>query len=115
MQAGQVALIFALSGSVAVALITALASRHGNLMKRGTDMTTIYMNRLKDTELKNDELEQTVQNLREQHIVDLTALQEIRVLKAEITELKNVARKAQALMLGKPVIIFDDTDTTGET
>jgi hypothetical protein len=92
MPSGQVAWIFAGACTIMVALIGAYVGRHGNLLKRGTDMTAIYMTRLKDTEAENDKLTEKVQVLREQHIVDLTALDKVTRLEAEVEELRAILK-----------------------
>jgi hypothetical protein len=88
MPGGSIAWIFAGACTIIVAIIGALVGRHGNLLKRGTDMTGIYMTRLKDTEVENDKLTDKVQALREQHILDLAALEKVVRLEKEVADLK---------------------------
>ena len=88
MQSGQLAWIFAIAGSVVVALIGAYATRYGAWITRGTELTKVYMARLKDIEDDNDTLKAVVQAQREQHLMDMSALDEVRALRAELVDLR---------------------------
>jgi predicted RNase H-like nuclease (RuvC/YqgF family) len=100
MQTGTLALICAGAVSVIVALIGIYGSKTGGLLTRRTELDKIYMARLQTVETDNDKLRAERESLREQHRVDLTALDKVTRLEREVEELRRTLRT--------------ETDRTGE-